>query len=158
MVVCLRSHREVLDPCCQKIAPERLICSSKYSGHICALACVLAQAHYVSEDCCSVWFVGTSHLLLLAKTCQTSDYEPGQASLVCIAPALSVSSLSVSHSVVKWLCVSFRFRGKALPYKHVFGPRSLLPDQVMNLNTVDPKTCFAINTLCYPLSLCKIHV
>lgn len=31
---------------------------------------------------CGSWAL---HLLLLAKTCQTSDYEPGQASLVCIA-------------------------------------------------------------------------
>lgn len=59
-------------------------CSSKYSGHICALACVLAQATMslkIGAQCGS-WAL---HLLLLAKAFQTSGYDPGQASLVCIA-------------------------------------------------------------------------
>ena len=100
------------------------------------------------------------HLLLLAKACQTSGYVPGQASLVCIA-ARPFCELAFLVTLVKWLCVSYRFRGKALPYKHVFGPRSLLPDQVMNLNTVDPKTPFAINICVTPIVseikfMCKI--
>ena len=104
---------------------------------------------------CGSWAL---HLLLLAKACQTSMRQ-GRFLWFASQPALSVSSLLVT--LVKWLCVSYRFRGKALPYKHVFGPRSLLPDQVINLNTVDPKTSFAINICVTPLVseikfMCKI--
>lgn len=72
-------------------------------------------------------------------------------------PALSVSSLFLV-TLVKW-CVSHTDLEEK-PYLTI-GPRSLLPDQVMNLNTVDPKTSFAINICVTPIVseikfMCKI--
>lgn len=102
MVVCLQSHK-VLGPYHQETTTSEddsfvavNIVVATVHQHVCLLR---PPSSLKMGAQCGSWAL---HLLLLAKVCQTSGCELGQAaSSVCILAALPVSLLSVSHCVGK---------------------------------------------------------